>query len=113
MRLMSMGRHRWTKESSRRAHEAKRRKREAGPEPEREPERLPEGELIGTLTWRWASGEEKVLTIRQGKRRNQIQVEGMEHSIGWDKLLRHVRHRLAVPKRRFPLPEDSTAPPVA
>lgn len=82
-------------------HAAKRRKRLAGPEPDREPERIPPGEYIGFLDWHGAGGSVRRLVIRQGTRANQIQVDGMAHSIGWDRLLRHIRARLATTKRRF------------
>lgn len=90
----------WTPESSRRAHEAKARKRiENADYREPEPRPLPEGELLGVLQWHDASGEVKRLTVTQGVRANSIRVRGMQRDHGWDYVMRQLRAKLAIPRR--------------
>jgi hypothetical protein len=83
------------------AHAAKARKRLEGPMPDRPPERIPQGEFLGTLTWQAASGEVKKMVVRQGDRANNIMVDGMRECHGWDYVMRKLRYRLSVRKMRF------------
>jgi hypothetical protein len=92
----------WTPASSAKAHAAKARKRmESGPHDG--PRRVPAGELLGVLQWHAADGKVRRWTIRQGRRMNGIAVaaQGWVVECGWDRLLRVLRKRLAVPKRSW------------
>lgn len=79
---------------------AKERKRLAGPAPDYGPLRVPAGVFLGTLTWLDASGAVHRWTIKQGPRRNNIEVHAKGRAVvcGWDRLLCRLRKRLAVPK---------------
>jgi hypothetical protein len=102
----------WTKEGSRRAHAAKARKRLARMAEgwvEDEPLKVPEGTPLGVLTWQSADGSVRRWVICQGTRANNIGVvarvaggDDLRRVMGWDKLLRGLRKRLAVPKRLWP-----------
>lgn len=101
----------WTPERSKRAHEAKARLRidraESGLT-HSEPQRVPEGQHLGVLTWHAADGTVRSWIINQGPRANNIGVvarllgsDGARRVMGWDKLLSSLRKRLALPKRLF------------
>jgi hypothetical protein len=77
---------------------AKARKRKESPMPERPPQRLPEGEYIGTLQWQDMSGKVNRWTVRQGKRVDQIHVGGMREDHGWDYVLAKLRAKLSKKK---------------
>lgn len=66
-----------------------------------EPRRVPAGEPLGVLQWHAADGKVRRWVIRQGKRMNGIRVcaQGVTVECGWDRLLRVLRRKLAVPKR--------------
>jgi hypothetical protein len=64
--------------------------------PERPPKRLPEGEYLGTLQWQDMSGKVNRWTVRQGKRVDQIHVDGMREDHGWDYVLTKLRKRLSI-----------------
>lgn len=71
-----------------------------------EPRRVPEGHLLGVLTWHAADGTVRRWIIQQGPRSNNITViarvahgDSSTRSMGWDKLLTKLRKHLAVPKR--------------
>lgn len=68
-----------------------------------EPRPLPVGEFLGVLEWREASGKVRRWVIKQGSRANNIRVESQGRSVvcGWDRLLRSLRKKLAIPKRVF------------
>ena len=72
-----------------------------GPAPEPEPQRLPPGTYLGTLRWHAPDGSVRQVIVRQGARADQIQVDGMSRSIGWDALVRHLRAVLSQPKRQL------------
>ena len=78
------------------AHAAKARKRMEGPPPDRGPERVLAGELLGTLRWHGADGSVTQCVIRQGKRANAIRIGTTE--CGWDKLFRRMRGKLSTRK---------------
>jgi hypothetical protein len=77
---------------------AKARKRLERPPPERPPQRLPEGEFLGTLQWHDCSGKINRWTVRQGKRVDQIRVAGMREDHGWDFVLAKLRGKLSLKK---------------
>ena len=72
--------------------------------PERPPQRLPEGEFIGTLQWQDMSGAVRRWKVRQGKRVDQIRVEGMKDDHGWDFVLAKLRGHLARKRLCYPVP---------
>ncbi len=78
---------------------AKERKRLAGPPPDRGPEKVPAGMLLGVLQWHAAAGDVHRITVRQGGRANQIRVAGCRRDHGFDWLTRQLRGKLAVPRR--------------
>lgn len=88
---------------------AKERKRLAGPKPEREPQRVPTGMLLGVLQWHAADGGVKRLTVRQGARANQVRISGCRKDHGFDWLFRQLRAKLAAP-RRVSLPDELQQP---
>lgn len=90
------------------ARERKRRDRIESGLGEREPERIPEGEALGVLTWHAADGSVRRWVVTQGPRANNVGVvarvaqgDGDRRVMGWDRLMRGLRKRLAVPKRRW------------
>ena len=90
------------------ARERKRLERIAAGIVESEPERIPEGEHLGVLTWHASDGSVRRWVIKQGPRANNIGVVALtatkDHAlrvIGWDRLMRGLRKHLAMPKRRF------------
>ena len=73
-----------------------------------EPQRVPEGQPLGVLTWHAADGTVRRWVVEQGPRANNIAVvarvaggDDVRRVMGWDKLLAGLRKRLAVPKRVF------------
>ncbi len=78
---------------------AKERKRMEGPPPERGPQKVPAGLLLGVIQWHAASGDVHRITVRQGGRANQIRVRGCQRDHGFDWLLRKLRGKLATPRR--------------
>jgi hypothetical protein len=74
------------------------RKRQERPIPERPPQRLSEGEFLGTLQWQDMSGKVNRWTVRQGKRVDQIHVDGMREDHGWDYVLAKLRTKLSKKK---------------
>jgi len=73
-----------------------------------EPERVPEGEALGVLTWHAADGTVRRWVITQGPRANNIGVvarvvdgDGERRVMGWDRLMQGLRKRLAIGKRRW------------
>lgn len=92
----------WTPESSARAHAAKARKRLAGPPPERGPQKVPAGTLLGVIQWHGADGAVHRIPVRQGARANQIRVPGCRKDHGFDWLLSGLRRKIAGPRRIHP-----------
>lgn len=85
------------------AHAAKARRRMEGPPPDRGPQKVPAGTLLGVLQWHAACGDVKRITVRQGWRANQIRVDGCRMDHGFDWLLRGLRNKLSIPRRLGPV----------
>lgn len=100
MRIRSRGKAA-RKQWSLNAHAAKARKRMAGPRPERAPQRIATGILLGVLRWHGADGGVTQCVIRQGRRANAILIGKTE--CGWDTLLRRLRAKLSVKKSTLPI----------
>jgi hypothetical protein len=90
------------------ARERKRQERIATGFVGTEPERIPEGEALGVLTWHAADGTVRRWVITQGPRANNIGVvarvvdgDGERRVMGWDRLMQGLRKRLAIQKRRW------------
>ncbi len=71
-----------------------------------EPQRVPDGQMLGVLTWQAADGTMRRWVITQGPRANNIGVlarlvgaDGVRRVMGWDKLMAGLRKRLSVSKR--------------
>jgi hypothetical protein len=77
---------------------AKERKRLEGPPPDRGPQKVPAGTLLGVLQWHAAHGEVKRIVVKQGGRANQIRVAGCRKDHGFDWLFRQLRGKLAIPR---------------
>ena len=88
------------------AKERKRTERANGSWVDAEPQRVPEGFPLGTLTWHATDGTMRRWIIQQGPRSNNIMViarvahgDSTPRGMGWDKLLTKLRKHLAAPKR--------------
>ena len=73
-----------------------------------EPQRVPEGQPLGVLTWHAIDGTVRRWVVTQGPRANNIavvaRVAGRDETrrvMGWDRFLGALRKRLAMPKRLF------------
>lgn len=78
---------------------AKERKRLERPPPERGPQKVPAGTLLGVLQWHAADGSMHRIPVRQGARANQIRVPGCRRDHGFDWLCAQLRKKLAPPRR--------------
>ena len=88
------------------AKERKRIQQAQGSWVDLEPQRVPAGFPLGTLTWHATDGTMRRWIIQQGPRSNNITViarvangDSTPRSMGWDKLLTKLRKHLAIPKR--------------
>ena len=77
-------------------------------EVDEEPRRVPEGEMLGVLTWHAADGTVRRWIITQGPRANNIAVtarvsggDDQPRIMGWDRLMAGLRRKLSIPKRFF------------
>lgn len=75
---------------------------------ESEPERIPQGEPLGVLTWHAADGTVRRWVVTQGPRANNIAVvarvaggDDQRRVMGWDWLMQGLRKHLSIPKRRM------------
>lgn len=71
-----------------------------------EPQRVPEGNPLGVLTWHAIDGTVRRWVVTQGPRANNITVvarvaggDETRRVMGWDKLMAALRKKLSVPKR--------------
>lgn len=82
-------------QSRKRGWETRRRNGNATWGHREEPDRLPAGTFLETITRHGADGSVRRMVIRQGRRKNLIRVDGMRRDIGYDELFQHMRTKLS------------------
>jgi hypothetical protein len=88
------------------AREEKRLQRASGGYAELEPQRVPQGQHLGVLTWHAADGTVRRWIVKQGPRSNNIGIlprifraTPFLRFMGWDTFLTGLRAKLSTPKR--------------